>query len=51
MDTIIFSLIFCTLLSMLSGKRWLILLLFFAAFAMTMILFRMHVSSSLDLNF
>lgn len=51
MDTIIFSLIFCTLLSMLSGKRWLIVSLFFICFALTMLLFRMHVSSTLDLNF
>lgn len=51
MDTIIFSLIFVTLLSMFGGKRGLIVLLFFVSFAMTMTLFKMHVSSALNLHF
>ncbi len=51
MDTIIFILIFFTLLAMRTGKRWLVLTLFFASLTATMLLFNHHASSTLDLNF
>lgn len=51
MDTIIFILILFTLLAMRTGRRWLVLTLFFTSLAATMLLFNHHVTSSLDLNF
>ncbi|CAA9462979.1 MAG: hypothetical protein AVDCRST_MAG28-3624 [uncultured Rubrobacteraceae bacterium] len=51
MDTIIFVLIFFTLLAMLTGRRWLVLTLFFVSLTATMLLFNYHVTSRLDLNF
>ena len=51
MDTIIFILILLTLLAMGTGRRWLVLTLFFTSLAATMLLFNHHVTSSLDLNF
>ena len=51
LDTIIFVLIFFTLLAMRTGKRWLVLTLFFTSLAATMLLFNYHVTSQLDLNF
>jgi hypothetical protein len=51
LDTIIFILIFFTLLAMGTGRRWLVLTLFFASLAATMLLFNHHATSTLDLNF
>lgn len=51
MDTIIFLLILGTLLAMRSARRGLTLGLFFAALAATALLFKLHVTSSLPLNF
>lgn len=51
MDTIIFVLIFFTLLSMYTGRRWLVLTLYFVSLVATMLLFNYHVTSELDLNF
>ena len=51
MDTIIFVLIFFTLLSMRTRRRWLVLTLYFVSLAATMLLFNHHVTSELDLNF
>jgi hypothetical protein len=51
LDTIIFVLIFFTLLAMRTRRRWLVLTLYFASLAATMLLFNHHVTSELDLNF
>ena len=51
MDTVIFVLIFFTLLSMGTGRRWLVLTLFFVSLAATLLLFNYHVTSQLDLSF
>lgn len=51
MDTIIFVLIFFTLLAMLTRRRWLVLTLYFVSLVATMLLFNYHVTSELDLNF
>jgi hypothetical protein len=51
LDTIIFVLIFFTLLSMRTRRRWLVLTLYFVSLAVTMLLFNHHVTSELDLNF
>jgi hypothetical protein len=51
LDTIIFILILFTLLAMRTGRRWLVLMLFFVSLAATMLLFNHHVTSTLDLNF
>jgi hypothetical protein len=50
-DTLIFLLIFLTLLAMVVGKRALALGLFFVSLLATLLLFGMHVTSSLKLNF
>jgi len=51
LDTIIFVLIFFTLLAMRTRKRWLALTLYFVSLAATMLLFNHHVTSELNLNF
>jgi hypothetical protein len=51
LDTLIFILILFTLLAMRTGRRWLVLTLFFVSLAATMLLFNHHVTSTLDLNF
>jgi hypothetical protein len=51
LDTIIFILIFFTLLAMRTGRRWLVLTLFFTSLAATMLLFNHHATSALNLNF
>ena len=51
LDTIIFVLIFFTLLAMRTGRRWLVLTLFFTSLAATMLLFNHHATSALNLNF
>jgi Family of unknown function (DUF5993) len=51
MDTIIFALIFGTLLAMRGQRRWLAIVLFFSSLATTVLLFRHHVTSQLPLNF
>lgn len=51
MDTIIFLLIFATLLAMWTTRRWLVRLFFFAALTATMLLFWFHVTDGLPLNF
>lgn len=51
MDTIIFLLILAALLAMRGPQRWLVLGLFFAALAATVLLFNFHVTSRLPLNF
>ncbi len=51
MDTIIFGLIFSTLLAMFTGKRWLVLSLFFASLLTTMLLFQHHATGDLFLSF
>jgi len=51
LNTIIFVLIFFTLLSMGTGRRWLVLTLYFVSLAATLLLFNYHVTSQLDLNF
>jgi hypothetical protein len=50
-DTIIFLLIFGTLLAMCAGKRSLTLALFAISLVATLLLFGSHVTSSLHLNF
>ena len=51
LDTIIFVLIFLTLLAMRTGRRWLVLTLYFVSLAATMLLFNHHATSQLNLNF
>ncbi len=51
LDTIIFVLIFFTLLAIYTGKRWLVLTLYFVSLVAAMLLFNYHVTSDLDLNF
>jgi hypothetical protein len=51
MDTIIFLLIFATLLAMRGRRRELAVGLFFAALAAMLLLFRLHVTSQLPLSF
>jgi hypothetical protein len=51
LDTIVFVLIFFTLLAMRAQKRWLVLTLYFVSLAATMLLFNHHVTSELNLNF
>lgn len=51
MDTIIFLLILGTLLAMSKRRGWLVLCLFFAALAATVLLFNYHMTSRLPLNF
>src|SRR4051794_10069150 len=51
MDTIIFLLIFATLLAMSSGRRWLVVVLFLVTLAATLLLFSYHATSKLNLNF
>lgn len=51
MDTIIFILIFFTLLVMYARRRWLVLTLYFVSLAATILLFNHHVTSELNLNF
>jgi hypothetical protein len=51
LDTIIFVLIFFTLLAMGTGRRWLVLTLYFVSLAATLLLFNYHVTSQLNLNF
>ncbi|CAA9413534.1 MAG: hypothetical protein AVDCRST_MAG78-528 [uncultured Rubrobacteraceae bacterium] len=51
LDPIIFVLIFFTLLAMGTGRCWLVLTLYFASLAATLLLFNYHVTSRLDLNF
>jgi hypothetical protein len=50
-DTIIFLLIFGTLLAMYAGKRSLALALFVFCVLATLLLFGAHVTTSLRLNF
>jgi hypothetical protein len=50
-DTIIFLLIFGTLLAMRAGKRFLALGLFAISLLATLLLFGSHISHSLGLNF
>jgi hypothetical protein len=50
-DTIIFILIFFTLLAMYTRQRRLVLTLYFVSLAATMLLFNHHVTSALNLNF
>ncbi len=51
MDTIIFALIFFTLLAMGYRRRWLVLTLYFVSLVATVLLFNHHATSELDLNF
>jgi hypothetical protein len=51
LDTIIFLLIFATLLSMCGRRRWWTLALFFTSLGATLWLFNHHVTSRLPLNF
>ena len=51
MDTIIFLLIFGTLLAVRSRRRWLLLILFFASLTAMLLLFNSHATSHLPLNF
>jgi hypothetical protein len=51
LDTLIFVLIFATLLAMRSRRRWLTLALFLVSLTATVLLFKHHVTSSLPLNF
>jgi hypothetical protein len=51
LDTIIFLLIFGTLLAMRGRSRGLVLALFFAALTATVLLFNHHVTNRLPLNF
>lgn len=51
LDTLIFLLLFGTLLSMRTEKRWLTLVLFGVSLAAILLLFRAHATSTLDLNF
>jgi hypothetical protein len=51
LDTLIFVLIFATLLAMRSRRRWLTLTLFLISLTATVLLFKHHVTSSLPLNF
>ncbi len=51
MDSIIFFLILCAYLAMFSGKRWLVLCLFFLSLIAMMLLFKHHVTEPLKLNF
>jgi hypothetical protein len=50
-DTIIFILIFFTLLAMYARLRGLVLTLYFVSLVATMLLFNHHVTSELNLNF
>jgi hypothetical protein len=50
-DTITFLLIPGTLLATRSPRRWLVLALFLASLAVTLLLFGHHVTSRLPLNF
>lgn len=43
--------IFFTLLAMGTGRRWLVLTLYFVSLAATLLLFNHHATSQLDLNF
>lgn len=51
MDTIIFALIFLTLLAMRTRRRWLALALYFVSLAAVLLLFNHHATSELGLNF
>lgn len=51
MDTIIFFLILCTLFAMVTGKRWLVLGLFFVTILSMLLLFNHHVTDTLNLSF
>lgn len=51
LDTILFLLIFCTMIAMRIGKRWLVLSLFFLSLSATLLLFNHHVTNKLNLNF
>jgi hypothetical protein len=51
LDTIIFALIFLTLLALRGRRRWLALTLFFVSLGATLLLFKHHVTSTLPLNF
>ncbi len=50
MDTVIFALIFFSLLAMHYQKRWLVLTLYFVSLAAMMLLFSHHATSELNLN-
>jgi hypothetical protein len=51
MDTIIFGLILATFGSMFTAKRWLTLGFFFGSLCACLLLFGLHITTPLDLNF
>jgi hypothetical protein len=51
LDTILFLLLFATLLAMRQRRRWLVLVLFLSSLVLTLVVFRYHVTSELPLNF
>ena len=51
MDPIIFVLLFFTLLTMRTQRRWIVLTLSFVSLAATTRLFKHYVTSTSDLNF